>query len=959
VNADGVLRNQVPAFILLGVHSACFLQVLNMMLANLKTYNRVPVYSVRYGLVFLPALILMLIFAPPAQAQDETYVHRLNQKHHCVLHGGKFTLAQARGVPKRRRSKQISPERLRIIPQARLARIANQLPRVRRRLRQATDPVIKERLRTRFRNMRQLDRLNQRCEAIDPPGIAVSCLPSSGSTFSVVRQSSRTISGTSCLQGYEINVVAQDTNKGSVSLPGGSSVQYFSHTDSIGAQNLVRLRICEPTTTGGLLQKCDNNYRLTFQNCGIILGSSDVSAYRGRINEIPLQATNTCSGQTFYNIVQQPAVGEASISGQKLLYRAPYDTPSSVAVKLQLCSYDEGGVAGCEAEGKSIHLGLNDAPEFSGHANSLIPYRQNLTQMERLHLLRRLGYGNPSYLSGAGQTLKLDDFLEQRLLNTLWHSEDAVSVLTQFRDNQTTFSSPSNIDPFILRVEADPGPGLQTLLFAPGEKFNTPAKIQRGIERLLAVSGRSYHQTLNRFYWGSEWSAGNLLLQSRYLSATESMMSHLWHGHFGTSGMSIGGHKQHWVGHYADTIKREALGNFRSLMVGSSATGCSSHEEKGGIICDALSNHFLDNQLNQSGGLNENFAREAMELYLLGPIDIISGMSNYTDINDVNAAASFFSGYTETNHNISYNPALHDSNPRSAFQEFSSHYPALPITNQSMTAREFVNHLLDHHPAAPRFIARRLFSMIVYPDPSDELVEELGVIFRQLDYDIYALMKIIARSEAMFSEKALYRECVMDPFRRLAETVNMLQLPLVSFSGPFGNQDGHLFRTLHRHKIDVARALDQAGERVMSYPDVFSHNYCGRTPGMDGSSEWLTGARILGRTRGTIDILRHSALKLGADFSLLHIRNLIVSNPFNGKQLGSVGDISVEEIIEFFSLIYNVKLSPEEHEAISRYITTNHNGVQLAWDPQNDTRFTQKTAGLIAIFSSLPQANIH
>jgi len=666
--------------------------------------------------------------------------------------------------------------------------------------------------------------------------------------------------------------------------------------------------------------------------------------------QITLSASDPKGLPLNFEVVSLPSNGTLSGSQASLVY-----TPSGYYTGTDSFSYvADNGTFQSDIATVTIPIGSNEE-EFIGNPQSLKPYRQLLTPAERLHLLRRLAYGNPGYLAAGGSSMSLDDFLDERLLNQLWHALDTKSVLDKYRDIEATFTSPVS-DNFIEIVDPQPA-GQQSKLFLPSEDFSDPATQRQAIYRLMTVSARSHHNQQIKFYWSARWAGGHYLFRSRYLSSVEAMMSHLWLGHFGTSGIAI----HDLVGYYMQLIDRESLGNFRTMLVGTSETGCGDDEGNlGGIICDALSSRFLDNHLNTKTSPNENFSRELMELYTMSPQDNISGMPNYTDIGDVEAVTAFMSGYKYSGGKLSFDPNRHDDSPQTAFTEVGNYYPGLAITNQAMEPREFVNFILDNHPAVPRFIAGKIFSMLVYPDPDDMLVEELGYKLKELDYDISKFLKFIGRSEAMFSKKARYRECVHEPFRPLAETINMLQLSMVSFQEPFGNSTHSLFNKMYLNLRDISDGpLGTAGEAVLFYPDVFSHDYCGRNPGVSGREEWLPGGKLVGRIRGIIDYLRVSRIRLGQDFSLLHIRDLVVENPYASTSIGSVEDINASDMIDFFSVVYNVNLGSDERDVIKKYLEEDSSGGGLYWDPLDDSLFESKTAGLIAIFGSLAQANIH
>src|SRR5690606_3350099 len=104
------------------------------------------------------------------------------------------------------------------------------------------------------------------------------------------------------------------------------------------------------------------------------------------------------------------------------------------------------------------------------------------------------------------------------------------------------------------------------------------------------------------------------------------------------------------------------------------------------------------------------------------------------------------SGYKEkwSNGPFGYFPGRHSTEERSMFHELGEFYPDLPIEQESLTPEQFATHVLLRHPGVARFIAGKLFSMLVYPDPPAQVIEELAEHFRNTNYDILDLLKTIA-----------------------------------------------------------------------------------------------------------------------------------------------------------------------------------------------------------------------
>jgi uncharacterized protein (DUF1800 family) len=101
-------------------------------------------------------------------------------------------------------------------------------------------------------------------------------------------------------------------------------------------------------------------------------------------------------------------------------------------------------------------------------------------------------------------------------------------------------------------------------------------------------------------------------------------MAFFWHGHFCTSLQKILEFEP--MRHQLDLFRFEGLGNLRSLAIKMST--------------QLAMLRYLDNGQNRKTSPNQNFARELMELFLLG-------VGNYTEA-DVEASTSAWTGHTES-----------------------------------------------------------------------------------------------------------------------------------------------------------------------------------------------------------------------------------------------------------------------------------------------------------------------
>jgi uncharacterized protein (DUF1800 family) len=159
-------------------------------------------------------------------------------------------------------------------------------------------------------------------------------------------------------------------------------------------------------------------------------------------------------------------------------------------------------------------------------------------------------------------------------------------------------------------------------------------------------------------------------------------------------------------------------------------------------------------------GLNENYARELMELHTLG----VDG--GYTQ-KDVQEVARAFSGWTLTQPRqgggFVFEPRMHDNGEKLV----------LGMTIKSGGGKkdgEQVLDLLAKHPSTARFVATKLARRFVADDPPKALVERAAATFLKTDGDIHEVVKSIITSPEFFATAA-YRSKVKSPLDFVASAV--------------------------------------------------------------------------------------------------------------------------------------------------------------------------------------------
>ena len=179
------------------------------------------------------------------------------------------------------------------------------------------------------------------------------------------------------------------------------------------------------------------------------------------------------------------------------------------------------------------------------------------------------------------------------------------------------------------------------------------------------------------------------------------------------------------LGDYESQLRTHALGKFRDLLIAS-----ATH---------AAMIRYLDNEQNAANRINENYAREVMELHTLG-VDggysqkdvqelarVLTGLGlNFSDkqptLRPAQQALYVREGATE------FNPARHDMGDKMLLGEKVAGRGWAEIMEQLTR--------LARHPATARHVSRRLAVYFVADQPPSQLVERMGRAFTASDGDI-------------------------------------------------------------------------------------------------------------------------------------------------------------------------------------------------------------------------------
>ena len=215
------------------------------------------------------------------------------------------------------------------------------------------------------------------------------------------------------------------------------------------------------------------------------------------------------------------------------------------------------------------------------------------------------------------------------------------------------------------------------------------------------------------------------------------VMSWFWANHFYVSVRK--GPVRPLLADFEDrAIRPHALGRFRDLL--------------GAVELDPAMLVYLDNQQNAAGRINENLARELMELHTLG----VDGGYTQSDVQEMARVLTgvginlqpadappprlppALAGQWVRRGAFEFNPARHDRSPKTLLGQ--------PLRATGLAEVDEALDRLARSPATARHISRRLATYFVADDPPPSLVEHMAQTFQRTDGDIAAVMRTLLSS---------------------------------------------------------------------------------------------------------------------------------------------------------------------------------------------------------------------
>src|SRR6516165_10099174 len=245
---------------------------------------------------------------------------------------------------------------------------------------------------------------------------------------------------------------------------------------------------------------------------------------------------------------------------------------------------------------------------------------------------------------------------------------------------------------------------------------------------------KAYQDSLNRY--GREPAVRSILRDLYSPDQLLEQMTWFWFNHFNVhlykSNIRL------LIGNYEEkAIRTHALGRFRDLLTAT--------------LRDPAMLRYLDNDQNAAGRINENYAREIMELHTIGVgsgytqgdvqelARILTGVGVNFQPQDPNAPKPVVAQPDHIRNGLfEFNPARHDYGVK--------HLLGHTIEGRGFAEVEQALDIISRHPATAAHVSRQLATYFVSDTPPEPLVQRMAQSFRTADGDIVSVLLVMFKS---------------------------------------------------------------------------------------------------------------------------------------------------------------------------------------------------------------------
>jgi len=317
---------------------------------------------------------------------------------------------------------------------------------------------------------------------------------------------------------------------------------------------------------------------------------------------------------------------------------------------------------------------------------------------------------------------------------------------------------------------------------------------------------------------------GKLLRAIYSTHQLEEVLVDFWYNHFNVF-LEKGLDRVLVTSYERDAIRPYVLGKFKDMLQATAEHPAMSF--------------YLDNWQsaangspsfgNQKRGLNENYARELLELHTLG----VDGGYTQQDIIEV---ARCFTGWSlrqpRQGNGFQFIERAHDKGEKTVL---GVKIPAGGGKEDGMKVLD----ILLHHPSTARFLSKKLAMRFVSDDPPKELIDRMAKTYKDTDGDLKAMMRSMFTSKEFWSEGA-FNAKMKSPLEMVVSAVRATGAEVIT---PFS----------------LVQQLQQLGQPL--YRKIEPTGYS------SANAEWTNSAALLARMNFALALAQNKVPGLKVDTS--------------------------------------------------------------------------------------------
>lgn len=279
------------------------------------------------------------------------------------------------------------------------------------------------------------------------------------------------------------------------------------------------------------------------------------------------------------------------------------------------------------------------------------------------------------------------------------------------------------------------------------------------------------------------------------------VMAEFWRNHFCVDNSPEEAKPRSWaaVNYEEQVIRANVFGKFKNMLFASARS--------------AAMLDYLDNRLNKAGGINENYAREIMELHTVGA-DHGYGNADVAEMSKVLTGWNY-----DSNYNFAFKADWHSGGTQTVMGARMA--PGYQGGEQAL-------YMLATHKYTADFISLKLCRYLVNDEPPTSLVLKVSSVFQKTEGDLPKVYAAIIFSPE-FMDRANYRAKFKTPVEFIASAARAVDAKVDNTS-------------------DVTHTLARMGEEVYDCPDPTGY--------FDSTERWMDAGVLTSRWDYAWDLMR-------------------------------------------------------------------------------------------------------